>query len=132
LLFVSLFLGWLGRRIGLRRFIAGAFVWVSAATFAVVWFSDDADLVSLMLIVSAVGAVSLDSVCVVTFLRAVRGWERPQMTMVFSIYRDAAALIPPAIFAVLLSFFPLPVVFLVNAIFALGCGLLALKLPRSL
>ena len=132
LLFVSLFLGWLGRRIGLRRFIAGAFIWVSAATFAVVWFSDDPDLVSHLLIVSAVGAVSLDSVCVVTFLRAVRGWERPQMTMVFSIYRDAAALIPPAIFALLLSFFPLPVVFLVNATFALFCGLLALKLPRGL
>lgn len=132
LLFVSLFLGWLGRRLGLRRFIAGAFLWVALATYAVVWFSDDPDLASWLLIVSAVGAVSLDSVCVVTFLRAVRGWERPQMTMVFSIYRDAAALIPPAIFAVLLSFFPLPVVFLVNATFALCCGLLALKLPRSL
>ena len=132
MLFVSLFLGWLGRRVGLRRFISVAFLWVACATFAVVWFSDDPDLASWMLILSAVGAVSLDSVAVVTFLRAVRGWERPQMTMVFSIYRDAAALIPPAIFAVLLSFFPLPVVFLVNACFALFCGLLALKLPRSL
>jgi MFS family permease len=132
LLFVSLFLGWIGRRLGLRRFIAGGFLWVSAATFGVVWMSDDPDLAGWLLIASAVGAVSLDSVCVVTFLRAVRGWERPQMTMVFSIYRDAAALIPPAIFAVLLSFFPLPVVFLVNAFFALFCGLLALKLPRGL
>lgn len=132
LLFVSLFLGWLGRRIGLRRFICGGFLWVSCATFAVVWFRDQPDIASWMLIVSAVGAVSLDSVAVVTFLRAVRGWERPQMTMVFSIYRDAAALIPPAVFAILLSFFPLPVVFLVNACFALFCALLALKLPRSL
>jgi hypothetical protein len=54
------------------------------------------------------------------------------MTMVFSVYRDAAALVPPAIFAVLLSFFPLPVVFLVNACFALFCAVLALKLPRGL
>lgn len=132
LLFVSLLLGWIGRRIGLRRFICGGFIWVSLATFGVVWFSDAPDIASWMLIVSAVGAVSLDSVAVVTFLRAVRGWERPQMTMVFSIYRDAAALIPPAIFTILLSFFPLPVVFLVNACFTLFCGLLALKLPRSL
>ncbi len=132
LLFVSLLLGWLGRRIGLRRFIAGGFLWVSAATFAFVWFADKPDMASVMLIASAVGAVSLDSVCVVTFLRAVRGWERPQMTMVFSIYRDAAALVPPAIFAVLLSFFPLPIVFLVNGAFALFCAYLALKLPRSL
>jgi hypothetical protein len=83
MLFVSLFLGWLGRRVGLRRFISVAFFWVAGATFAVVWFSDDPDLASWMLILSAVGAVSLDSVAVVTFLRAVRGWERPQMTMVF-------------------------------------------------
>jgi MFS family permease len=132
LLFVSLFLGWLGRRIGLRRFISGAFLWVAASTFAFVWFSDRPDLASVMLILSAVGSVSLDSVCVVTFLRAVRGWERPQMTMVFSIYRDAAALIPPAVFAILLSFFPLPVVFLVNGCMGLVCCLLALRLPRSL
>ena len=132
LLFVSLFLGWLGRRIGLRRFIAGAFAWVAAATFAVAWFSDRPDIASWMLIISAIGSVSLDSVCVVTFLRAVRGWERPQMTMIFSIYRDSAALIPPAIFALLLSFFPLPVVFVVSGGFALLCSLLALKLPRSL
>ncbi|WP_374377948.1 MFS transporter [Dongia sp.] len=132
LLFVSLFLGWLGRRIGLRRFIAGAFCWVAVATFSVAWFSDRPDVASWMLIVSAIGSVSLDSVCVVTFLRAVRGWERPQMTMIFSIYRDSAALIPPAIFALLLSFFPLPVVFVVSGGFALLCGMLALKLPRSL
>ncbi|TDQ78503.1 putative MFS family arabinose efflux permease [Dongia mobilis] len=132
MLFVALVFGWLGRRIGLRRFIAGAFLWVSAATFGVVWFHDRPDIASALLIVSAVGAVSLDSVAVVTFLRAVRSFERPQMTMVFSIFRDAAALIPPAIFAVLLTFFPLWTVFLVNAGFALICAGLALKLPRRL
>jgi MFS family permease len=132
MLFVALLLGWLGRRIGLRRFISGAFLWVSCATFAVVWFHDRPEVASLMLIVSAVGAVSLDSVAVVTFLRAVRSFERPQMTMVFTIFRDAAGLIPPAIFAVLLSFFPLWVVFLVNACFALFCAGLALKLPRTM
>jgi hypothetical protein len=131
-LFVSMLLGWIGRRIGLRRFISGAFLWVSVSTFAFAWFSDDPGTASLMLVLSAVGATALDSVSVVTFLRAVRSWERPQMTMVFSVYRDAAALVPPAIFAVLLSFFPLPVVFLVNACFALFCAVLALKLPRGL
>jgi MFS family permease len=132
MLFVSLFFGWIGRRLGLRRFIAGGFLWVSLMTFGVVWFSGEPEIASALLIASAVGAVSLDSVAVVTFLRAVRSFERPQMTMVFSIYRDAAALIPPALFALLLTFFPLPVVFLVNACFALFCAVLALKLPRGL
>ncbi len=132
LLFASLMLGWLGRRVGLRRFISGAFLWVGIWTFAFFWLRDEPDLASPMLIVAAIGSCALDSVCIVTFLRAVRGWERPQMTMVFSIYRDAAALLPPAIFSVLLSFFPLPVVFLVNGFFGLFCALLALKLPRGL
>ena len=132
MLFVSLILGWVGRRVGLRRFIAGGFLWVSCATFGMVWFSDSPEVASLFLILSAVGAVSLDSVAVVTFLRAVRSFERPQMTMVFTIYRDAAALIPPARFTVLLSFYPIPVVFLVNACFALFCAFLSLKLPHSL
>lgn len=132
MLFVSLFLGWVGRRLGLRRFMAGGFLWVSLMTFGFVWFSGDPQIASALLIASAVGAVSLDSVAVVTFLRAVRAFERPQMTMVFSIYRDAAALIPPALFALLLTFFPLPVVFLVNACFALFCALLCLKLPKGL
>lgn len=132
MLFVSLILGWVGRRVGLRRFISGGFLWVSICTFGMVWFSDRPDIASTLLIVSAVGAVSLDSVAVVTFLRAVRAFERPQMTMVFTIYRDAAALIPPALFTILLSFYPLPVVFLFNACFALFCAFLALKLPRSL
>lgn len=132
MLFVSLIFGWVGRRVGLRRFITGGFLWVSACTFGMVWFADAPELASACLILSAIGAVSLDSVAVVTFLRAVRAFERPQMTMVFSIYRDAAALIPPAIFTLLLSFFPLPVVFLVNACFALVCAALALKLPKSL
>ena len=132
MLFVSLLFGWIGRRVGLRRFISGGFLWVSACTFGMVWFADTPAIASGFLIASAVGAVSLDSVAVVTFLRAVRSFERPQMTMVFTIYRDAAALIPPAIFTVLLYYYPIPIVFLFNACFALICAFLALKLPRSL
>jgi MFS family permease len=132
MLFLTLGLGWLGRRIGLRRFVACAFLWVALSTLAAALASDDPDLVKALLIASAVGATALDAVVVVTFLRAVRARERAQMTMVFTIYRDAAGLIPPAIFAVLLSFFPVPIVFLATGMLALICSVLALKIPKGM
>ena len=54
------------------------------------------------------------------------------MSTVFSIYRDAASVVPPAFFAILLSLFPLPSVFIATAIFAFICSVLALFLPRSM
>jgi MFS family permease len=132
MLFLTLGLGWIARRIRLRRFISGAFLIVAVMTGVAALSQDEPGLVWIALIGSALGAVSLDSVAAVTFLRAVRAWERPQMSTVFSIYRDAASVIPPALFSILLSFFPLPSVFLAVAIFALFCSLLALLLPKSL
>ncbi|HEY4164334.1 MAG TPA: MFS transporter, partial [Dongiaceae bacterium] len=132
MLFLTLGLGWIARRTRLRRFISGAFLIVAVMTGVAALSRHEPGLVWIALIGSALGAVSLDSVAAVTFLRAVRAWERPQMSTVFSIYRDAASVIPPALFSILLSFFPLPSVFLAVAIFALVCSLLALLLPKSL
>jgi MFS family permease len=132
LLFLTIGLGWVARRLGLRHFISGAFLIIGIATAAAGLAHGSPTLAWAALLASAVGAVSLDSVAGVTFLRAVRAWERPQMSTVFSIYRDAASIIPPALFAILLSLFPLPSVFIATAIFALICSLLALFLPKSM
>jgi MFS family permease len=132
LLFLTLGLGWLARKTGLRHFICGAFLVISVATAIAGFAGGNPSLAWAALLGSALGAVSLDSVAAVTFLRAVRSWERPQMSTVFSIYRDAASIVPPAIFSVLLTLFPLPSVFIATAIFSLICSLLALFLPRSM
>jgi MFS family permease len=132
LLFLTLGLGWLARRTGLRKFICGAFLVISAATCAAALARHAPQLAWAALLASGIGAASLDSVAAVTFLRAVRSWERPQMTTVFSIYRDAASVVPPALFSILLSFFPLPSVFVATAIFAFVCALLALFLPKRM
>lgn len=132
LLFLSLGLGWAARRIGLRRFMAGAFFLAAVAMVCATLASGSPNLVWLALLGSALGAVALDSVAAVTFLRAVRPLERPQMSTVFSIYRDAASVVPPLIFSFLLSFFPLSSVFVAAGLFLLACGLLALKLPKGL
>ena len=80
----------------------------------------------------AAGAVALDSVCVVPFMRAVRARERPEMTMVFSMYRDVAGLVPPAFFAALLSFLELWSVFAATALGLVGCAWFARWIPRGM
>jgi MFS family permease len=132
LLFLTLGLGWLARKTGLRHFICGAFLIIGVATGVAGFAGGNPTLAWGALLASALGAVSLDSVAAVTFLRAVRSWERPQMSTVFSIYRDAASVVPPAFFAILLTLFPLPSVFIATAAFSFFCSLLALFLPRSM
>jgi MFS family permease len=132
LLFLTLGLGWLARKTGLRHFICAAFLIIGVATTVAGFAGGNPTLAWAALFASAFGAVSLDSVAAVTFLRAVRSWERPQMSTVFSIYRDAASVVPPAAFSILLTLFPLPSVFIATAIFAFFCSLLALFLPRSM
>jgi MFS family permease len=132
MLFLTLGLGWAARRIGLRRFIAGGFLLMAAMLIVAALVGHRPHLAWIMLLASALGAVAIDSVAGVTFLRAVRPFERPQMSTVFSIYRDAASVLPPLFFSLLLSFFPLPAVFVANGIFAVGCGMLALRLPKGL
>jgi MFS family permease len=132
LLFLTLGLGWLARKTGLRPFICGAFLIISVALAVAGFTGGHPTLALAALLASGLGAVALDSVAAVTFLRAVRSWERPQMATVFSIYRDAASVIPPALFSILLTFFPLPSVFIATAIFSFICCVLALFLPRSM
>jgi MFS family permease len=132
MLVLTLGLGWVARRIGLRRFMAAAYLIVATAMIVAALASGTPNLVWLAFLGSALGAVSLDSVAAVTFLRAVRPLERPQMSTVFSIYRDAASVVPPLFFSLLLGFFPLPAVFVATGIFLLGCSLLSLWLPKGL
>ena len=57
------------------------------------------------LMAATIGTVILDSVGNVAFLAAVRPREREEMTTVFRTYMDAAELLPPALYALVLSFF---------------------------
>ncbi len=63
---------------------------------------------------------ALDAVGNIPFLRAVRARERAQMTTVFRTYLDISELLPPALFALLLSFFGLASVFLATGLWMLA------------
>ena len=71
------------------------------------------------LLVGAFGAVTLDSVGNVPFLAAVRVRERDSMTTVFRTYMDASEMIPPAVFALILTYLDFESVFLFMGAFLL-------------
>ncbi len=86
-----------------------------------------------ILLVTALFATGLDAVGGVPFYRSVRPLERPEMASVYRTYLDAAELVPPVIYGVLLGFFGLGVVFVALSAFMLACGLVGWRyLPRSL
>jgi hypothetical protein len=74
----------------------------------------------------------MDVIALVPFLRAVRARERPEMTMVFSLFRDTAGLVPLAFFSVLLTFFDLTSVWAAVAAGLFGCAWLARWIPRGM
>jgi MFS family permease len=132
MLFASHFFGWLARRHGLRTHLIAANLICALGTAAAILVFDAPWQVAAALLVAAFGAVSMDAIALVPFLRAVRARERPEMTMVFSLFRESAGLVPLALFSVLLSFFDLRSVWLAVALGLLGCAWLARFIPRGM
>jgi len=132
MLFLTPIWGWLARRFGLRRFLAAAFLVCGGATFAVAATFGQVWIGAGLLVLAAAGCVALDSVAVVTYLRAVRARERPEMTMVFSSYRDLSGLLPIALYSALLSVFELGSVFLAVSLVLAAAAYLCRWIPRGM
>jgi MFS family permease len=113
------FWGWIGRKYGVRRLLKTGFVTTSALSLLVYFNASTPVIASTLLVICALGATMLDGMGNVLFYRAVRGRERSEMTAVFATYRDTGQLATPGLYAVLLGFFTLPVVFLSASIWML-------------
>ena len=74
----------------------------------------------------------LDGAGNVLFLRAVRTFERSEMAAVFATYRDGGQLATPGLFAVLLKFFALPVVFAGASVWMLAAAWFSRYVPKSM
>jgi MFS family permease len=105
------FWGWVARQYGVRRLMFFGFSLSGVLTTLVYLSIDVPTIASVLLVVCALGATMLDGVGNVLFFRAVRAAERSEMTAVFVTYRDTGQLLTPGLYAVLLSYFALPVVF---------------------
>ncbi len=105
------FWGWVGRKYGMRTLLVSGFSVASILTMCVFGVSSLPMVTAVLLIFSALGTTMLDGAGNVLFYRAVKGKERSRMSAVFVTYRDFSNLTTPGLFAALLNFFTLPVVF---------------------
>jgi predicted MFS family arabinose efflux permease len=134
LLFMAIWWGRLGRRFGARNTLAVCFVALSLALFAAAAAGESLPLAAAaLLLAGAFFAVGLDALGSTPFLRAVRTYERPQMSAVYRTYLDLSELLPPLVYSVVLAFFGLGAVFATLGLFTLVCAAITFRyLPRSM
>ena len=131
-LFIAPLMGWVARRFGIRRMVVGAFALSAFSCVAAAAFASFPWVAALLLLIGAYGAFVLDVTGNVPFLRLVKPSERMTMTPIFSTYREFSDTVPPGVFALLLLFLKLPVVFAVTGLWQALAALYALRLPRRL
>lgn len=134
LLFTALIWGWAGKRFGARNVMAGAFMVLAAMLFFAGTAGEAAPrLAAGFLLAAAFFAISLDALGSTAYMRAVRAYERPQMTAVYRTYLDLSELLPPLAYSVVLAFFGLGAVFVTLALFCAVCGAVTFRyLPKSM
>jgi hypothetical protein len=87
---------------------------------------------AILLVLAALGTETIDGAGNLLFLRAVHPYERSEMTTVFVSFRDVAQLGPPTVFALLLSLFSLPSVFVAGGLMMLAASSLSSRIPHRL
>jgi MFS family permease len=131
MLFLNLAVGRFAARFGVRLVIVAGFLLTGVCSIGAALATPWPLAAAALLLAGAVGCSALDAVGNIPFLRSVRAHERPQMTTVFRTYLDLSDLLPPMLFALLLSFFGLASVFLTAGLWMLAIGLAARLLPRG-
>ena len=124
--------GRIGRRWGIRQLLTFGYLGAGIMAISIAFASGAPWLAVGFLISGAFAASMVDGAGNVAFLRAVHPHERPEMTAVFTTYRDFGQLAPPAVFSVLLKSFELPVVFVAGGLGMIVLSGLSRYLPKRL
>ena len=132
LLFLSPLVGRLGARFGIRRMIVAAAVWCASMCMLAGLMAPGPGWCALLFFLAALGAVVLDALGNIPFLRSVRSYERAEMTSVFRTYIEASQLVPSMLFVPLLSVAPLHATFVLLGLIVLVSAWYARYLPRRL
>jgi MFS family permease len=132
MLFVTPLYGRLAQRIGIRRPIIAGFIGLGVLTVAAGFLHPWPWIAAGTLLAGSAFCCLLDTFGNIPFMRAVRPWERPQMTMVFRTYIDLSDLLPGVFYSVLLSFFHIQAVFFACGLLMFVAALVALKIPRKM
>ncbi len=126
------FWGWVARRHGLGRLFTLGFYATGLLSACVFAFAGEGGSTAALLVLAALGATMLDGAGNALFFRAVHPWERSEMAGVFLTYRDASQLAPPGLFALLLNFFTVPIVFLAASGWMLIAAAYCRYIPRRM
>ena len=132
LLFFAPLVGRLGLRHGIRRIIIVSATGTGLISIAAGLLQPGPIEVAAIFVVAALGATALDALGNIPFLRAVRHYERSEMTSVFRTYIEASQLLPAAAYAAVLTVAPLPAVFVVLGLVLLVSAWYARYLPKAL
>ncbi len=124
--------GWLARRYRLRPVMFVAFVFSGILSIAAGLTAHDPWLTGGLILLAALGPVCLDSLTSITYYRAVHAYERAEMTTVYCTWRDISNLATPAVGAVVLSFLPLPWVFVALGLLMFGFAWFTRYVPRGM
>jgi MFS family permease len=134
MLFFAVYWGKVAKRYGARNIMTLAFFAMAATLLGAALCGERLPIVAgFFLLFTALFAIALDALGSTAFLRAVRSYERPQMSAVYRTYLDLSELLPPLVYSVVLAFFGLGAVFATLGVFTAFCGWLAWRhLPKSL
>lgn len=100
-----------GRKYGIRTLLVVGYAASAVASLIVAAAAGSPWLGAVLLLFAAFATSLIDGAGNMLFLRAVHPYERPEMTSVFTTFRDTSQIGPPAVFSVLLKIFALPAVF---------------------
>ena len=134
LLMTAFLWGKLGHRFGVRAITVVSFLGLALAALLTGLCGETYPRAAAVFLLLGINfAVALDAVGSTPFLRAVRSFERPQMTSVYRTNLDMSDLLPPLIYAIILGFFGLGGVFIALSAFTLICAWIAWRhLPQSM
>ena len=132
MLFLSTTYGRLARHTGIRPVVVGAYLAAGSLSIMVAAAAGAPLFAATLLVIGAMATTALDALGGVTFLRAVHPYERAEMATVYSTYRQIADITGPMVFAVILTFLPLPTVFAAAGAMMLAMAWIALYLPRGM
>jgi MFS family permease len=124
--------GWCARRFGIRAVSLISFPIAAIGTLAAGLLTAAPWIAAGFLMLATLAMSVIDGYGNVLFLRACKPSERTAMTPIFSAQRDIAEISYAAVFAVLLSFFPIQVVFLTASLVLTGLTGLAFRINARL
>jgi MFS transporter, ACDE family, multidrug resistance protein len=126
--------GRIGQSIGTRNLLAAGYglTGLFSLAAAVAAAGNLPLLCMTLLCFAAFAATIIDGAGNVPFLRAVRHYERTEMTSVFMSFRHVGSILIPGLLAIVLWMLPLPCAFVVGGLIALGAAALSRYLPRRL